>query len=1489
MLRHFLLDARLPDYSSRATNCSTHPPGPGLTSDPTLQRKVSLWMDKVLTDLQEETALGGAVFWATLSVEKARRLLDFTVMAMVIEGSFEINDIPASRTTLKAAGLLLAELIPVLNFKKWSLFERAFALAGLSPLVINIPEYQPVQYVTLLDPGPASSVARHVLRSAASARHAPHLRRVDFSSTESTLLAAIWNSHTTRDTLIQLSECLVLLLTGSHVTPALAPMSPSQSLSSTQVQRRREREARIKDDDDDDFGEIRVAEAPQLGKSKSAYTDLASDACASICVRGLISAAMMDSPALEAVRVPQVLEAILESDGEVAIVIAENVFTAVSAGAMKLSLEDQDRILSCFGEELLPDYRFAADERFALAGLRFLECTAMTWIMATPEQVAGDFARKARVLCGWYAGRIAREGINSWRVRLKLLDFLDYYLSIDVSQEQWQAAVTESVFPAPTAIIPGRLGDKDLRVRFRAATSAAALFTFMQVNIMPEQNRTALLADINDHLTNDSSRFEEFLTRVLCFANLAVADSTRRRAAYEYLVRTAGDDVAYCTHIESALRGVALKLGLPRLSDLYISMSRFIAWRSIQFHVLDAKLPPAVCGFGDLHDMVEATFKQVGSLYLSRDLREEFEGVCRILQCSQEQGVLSCLADATALAVCSYFELPAHANAALPHGVLAAQLQSFCMAARAGDAEEASKWVASVADQVVTSIALLSFSPLWTDAELSGLTGEQATIFNAIRHQSDRLVHFEPPPPFFKPLQIIKALDWFTRQYPLALSPAAIYSTLHNLFTAVQSAPSVNNQERYLASIALVIAVAGDSALDATVLGLLAESLVILLPLVDLIEPLARMLQWTLTQWSTVTRAEDQVGSRPELCANLLRAAHACHAVGLVALEDADTNTTEVASELANWLSKCVEALKDIEFDLFMQVGLLWPTPLIPGAADHFATIQHSIVSSFSPICKFGLVKPLQLRPNSNVGPEGLWRLLASLPRHQTPDLDECVAFADLVYRASGRVSRPSLEEVYQLEMVKPEDAHELETLPVSGEVGIKAIVVSKLLDSLRLPNLQLVHLASNTIRNLVVVAPTLVLDFAAPRSQGIYNHLSVGELARDYTARVARAHELGELITNEAYINGDGDYDVWIRRVTQFLADYRSGQDHEPFYAQLVPVLQESTEIAGALFPQLVHSILHAAIERDDEQDEQALSGYFTRLLHHPTTSRACIHALVNLVIYLRIHQQPNAATPLSCDQWLTVPWILLAEAAVQTRAHLSALLFLELGSIYDGSSDNSDSDTTARRQAILYDVYAQIDEVDGFYGQQSPDVRQALIRRYHHEQRWSNAFQLHGADFESAAAGAGATLGVLKSLSSFGFNRLASVLLTPSLGERAIASEDLPVGLAYDLAWKTDSWDLPVQVAATGTSSVALYSALRSVHVGRNASRSRAMVESALLSETAKLSSVSLDLPIPHCEAISTLLALREVRHWTGMDTSSGLAAELIAQLTELPDTFQ
>lgn len=936
-----------------------------------IERRVSTWLARSLASVCDAGEDAGELHWTTMGFEMVRRHLDLAAIALAVEGMFELETTRPDKNTIKAACVLLSNLVPTLALKKWTPYERAYVLGGLNLIFVPLPNFPSISFPVLLDPGACSGVPRARL---------PHRQAqsvaIDFDSLEFSLLRKIWSNPTTRSVIDEVSTSLHSILTGVSITPASSDLA-TQGTSTQRASTQRARELEEESQQDDEFGEIKVSQKSQLAGMTSA--ERAGSSCTAACVRGLVSAAMAESQAVGSVRVPQLVEAIVESEGPESIVVAEQVFNAVRTGLVTLRLTEAEDILQHLGGTLLPDYRYSADERVALAALRFLECTATTWITADGSHAASDFGKQARQLCAWLTNNREQHALPSWRVRTHLIAFLDTYLSIDRTQARWDTGehatrAADGSILLPTDILPSTLQDPDFRVRFRAGTSAPALFTFLHENgLSGSPLYSALQAGVVDNL----DAFEGMLTQILCNANMIIASANNRRAPYAYLLNVARDEPRYSPIIAATLTGVAHRLGLPDLAALYLFHSRYyICWR-VNMRFDEGMAPPmpfVVCGFASLRELRQADFEAVGSLLLASEQRDSFQTACDVVKESTEACTLRCLAEAIAVSVLRAFTERPPGN---DFSDIVTQIQAFVVEAGAQDAEQAETVVSSMADEVVAGMLGMLFERERADGSVpAALASDKKAgqTFQSLLSSTSAISLAEACPPYYALQVVVDACTWFGKEHPVFNRPAAVFAIVHRLFVRVHRSPFVDEQRRLLIATALALALSTRVVKDATILGTLAESLVVLLPQVDLATIVAGMLRWCFTQWLSLGDAIRNRAS--DFGESVIRAAHACQAL---LDSELDEEVRAAITALAKFLEESLPLLEKLAPSVASDARLLWPSPLVEASTISLDDIQAALSSSLAPHRKFGLVQFLEGRPDfaSQAGTRRtIWRLL---------------------------------------------------------------------------------------------------------------------------------------------------------------------------------------------------------------------------------------------------------------------------------------------------------------------------------------------------------------------------------------------------------------------------------------------------------------------------------------------------------------------------------
>jgi ataxia telangiectasia mutated family protein len=319
------------------------------------------------------------------------------------------------------------------------------------------------------------------------------------------------------------------------------------------------------------------------------------------------------------------------------------------------------------------------------------------------------------------------------------------------------------------------------------------------------------------------------------------------------------------------------------------------------------------------------------------------------------------------------------------------------------------------------------------------------------------------------------------------------------------------------------------------------------------------------------------------------------------------------------------------------------------------------------------------------------------------------------------------------------------------------------------------------------------------------------------------------------------------------FIADILASSNFS--FGQLNQILSTDISTAEEVLPVLILCLLQSESKNATEtRSKDTLSEYFAKILTVPGVSLATVKCVVEVIIHLRYFKKDKDI--LSCNRWLDLNFLLLAKNAVRCGAYTTALLFLELAA---ESGPFSPADSASAEQ-IQYEIYAHIDEPDGFYGIQTQNLQQFLIQRLHHEQQWDKAFRFHGAMLEAHSANPTSEdmSGLLQSFHSFGFNRLA--LKTLQLSDaRAVSNE---TAMSYKLGWRSETWDLPDRDAYTP--GAPLYNAIRAIYRERNSRTVDSLLTRSLYKEMDRLRSLGIESIAEIRGVLQSLMCLNQLARW-------------------------
>ena len=1039
----------------------------------------------------------------------------------------------------------------------------------------------------------------------------------------------------------------------------------------------------------------------------------------------------------------------------------------------------------------------------------------------------------------------------------------------------------------PTTIIPYMLSDADFRVRFLAASSTAKLFELCAELGLSED---ALFNDIRDNTITNVVETERMLTQILCNANMVIMAGSRRRAPYQLLVRISGQSPELAEVAIVTLQGVATRLGFKSLAQLYMYYARYFTWSDLRnaqtkpASEIAERLPYRACGFDTLRDARLADFGRTASWILQyNEANDAFLTMCEVIGRSPQEVRRDCFAESCALAI-----VLGQTDVAQ----VADRLSEFAYGAGAVDVHQQEQLFDSALDEIVAETFSLVWSREWPTGSPAFLQHDPiagAAFSDLLKLDEPYISHAEPPPPHFPPEQIIAAAEWLETQRKVFNTSAIVFSIMQRLLSAVSDAVFVSDRCRRLLALTMALALAHRTTRDLTIQAFLIDVLTSILAEGDVVSLAAPMLESSFAvALQLVAKSKPGAAASRRLCEQLLNAARACESLRGVVL---DAREETAVQRLYAALEAGVQKLTLFGEATVAEAALLWPRPTFSLASISIDQICQALASSFAPIDKFPIATKLLAHPQY---PELLrrpdrrrvaWHLMQAVRPDGLPSSEDSLTFARIVYDLAGEYESPSVGD--------PE-CTKIETLGVAkpdNMDGARKLIVGLVLDQLRNDDRRTADLAFQAARLVFGIDGTAAL-FAddAKDNEGIGNlvtKLAWPALQRPDRQRGPGPRTLNELESHD-WVRMSADIDPWSKSLAELLADVLAAKD--PLFGQVVPIARASASFARAILPPLCHSLLLSGAVTDDGVPTAALSSYFQRLLGYADAAVESVGLVVDVIVNLRKHARPEirSSQPSRFDTWLSIPWINVAQGAIKTGRHLTALLCLDLAHEYDrlfavnaqGHPYSRARDDKA--QQLLYAIYENIDEPDGFYGRQSSDVREALLRRYRHEGNWDGAFRAWGARHEAQVyhpdrRDSAATGGVVAALASFGFNRLALDVWQPARLSGSLAEKDIASDLPYELAWRTDVWDLPVERAATSTSSATLYTALKACRTSRSADAARTLTIDALTSEVQKFGRVCLDYPKPDPNTTSTLLALREAVDFGTITAESGLVAKM------------
>ncbi|KAI0063978.1 hypothetical protein BV25DRAFT_1837166 [Artomyces pyxidatus] len=1461
VIRDFLLDARLPSFrvtdgahgasSGTALSSMTDTsraeelvkPGPK-------ERKVSASLLKLL-----EFRLAASM---QTNAEKARHLLDFSVIALSFESILVYNGIHANRRVLQAAGKLMTNVAGLLTNGTWTAQENALVLLGFQPLVDVGWEGDESSFQGLLPPQPETGIRKEVLKALTSTakyqkNQALRLRRE--------LQRILWQTPEIQDMLTGVMTTLKDLL---------------RSTLSRSVTRERTQGVDV---DKDDFAPILTASQPESqGRTNT-----------SASVHTVLTISLQSSSG-EPTRDKELTELILNCEEDEFLLACPIYLENVGERTLNISLDTLDRLLEKLGAHL-KQYSYSRREKSQLLAVQLLESTIEVWCHPTAD--CSDVGISIRDMCSWLLPALSRNKIRSWRVRDKLLSFLSRYIAEDQFERVLDAGVMEDDAEPPilpAVLLPTLNADEDIRVRFRAANATATLFTLARYR---DADPMALYETVRGHLCRELDLYEHMLTRFLTLGSIMVVSSAVRRGPYWHMLETCFHPAGACyaTHIKAVFNGVSERMGLLKAADLfevYVEQVAYSIW-SAGLNFLG--FPPSVIGYPTTKASAEAAFRAfapVNILAPGQDQdailrgRRMFANHCKAIQLSVEEGYERSFPDVVGYEATFFIDKSPEISATPFPAELDDDLviKTNCPDIDVPFEERLHRHVDGIAIAILRMLGDQDCSQEGTIVQELRIrrSDHAARVFQALtRYRGFHRAHEANLPSFGTPT-VLLALKWLSERATEADSPATTYHVLHQLLADIQRSPLVNEQMRLLTALCLWISSHHRLFREPVLIHTLVNGVSSILAQFDLARTAQSILEWAFSQYTYVADKDSRLADA------LIRISCTAHDYA----RSKDRDITELGSEMLLWLEGQVLQMAKSPKIRFQVAKALpaWPREPSTELASVYQDVSAHHLSSILAdpritANKFRVVRRLRDLSLPGTAAEAqfsrtdFWRLKDCIPPAHQLQAEDIDAFANLLLMHHGQIHSfgvdPLSAEVPHPRMVT--------TLARGAKNRSERLILEHLLNMLDSDVPARVHLAYRVLRTLSSTQmPTF--DNGSTEFLTEMEYLRV----RPYPSIIRPRPDFTVLVASNVYVEMARNFARWVSIIATLFSDMLAIEN--PFYAQLAVVFQSDATFAEAVLPILVQLMLRSARLHPTAASgtlPSTLSQYFTSVLASEDSDVSTVRSVVNIILHLRHFQPESSNDRLGYNRWLELDFILLSKSAIRCGAYTTALLFHELAAEYPDSTPSHKD-----KELILFEIYSHIEEPDSFYGIQTQDLHQFLIKRFHHERQWEKAFRFHGAAMEARSQDSNDADGVMHSLHSFGFDHLAL-----DIQQSNSQANDLGVAgtmtMSYHLGWRTETWDLP-EVAGTDNSGATLYRALRAVYRERDQQVIDTAIQTALSEEMSRLRTLGDENLVGIRAVAQNLLCLNEVKSWRKA-TRSRMPEDFLSQLnfSQIDDDFE
>lgn len=255
-----------------------------------------------------------------------------------------------------------------------------------------------------------------------------------------------------------------------------------QVLTSSQVS------TNVEEEEDEDFTNIQIANSTS---STSRAHGHANELCIQICTTFLAVAPMLQSGSHNATHDKQLVTLLQKCEPSAFLALAPEFLQSVRMKHLHIALKTAEMLTDRLEEVLTRSYNSSRSIGATMLAIQFLHSTSHLWMQ--PAVANSKLCKGVRLLHDWLSQMISERKMASWRVRDRLVCYLDHYLAIDPREGFWSLPVEEPGAEDeenfmqldeerfPSRILPNLADDEDVRVRFRVAVANGRLLRTTEV------------------------------------------------------------------------------------------------------------------------------------------------------------------------------------------------------------------------------------------------------------------------------------------------------------------------------------------------------------------------------------------------------------------------------------------------------------------------------------------------------------------------------------------------------------------------------------------------------------------------------------------------------------------------------------------------------------------------------------------------------------------------------------------------------------------------------------------------------------------------------------------------------------------------------------------------------------------------------------------------------------------------------------------------